>query len=296
MNKLTISLCIIIITYFIYTCVIYKQNIIELFKSKTVAKYQHNNVTITDDTLSCLDMYRYELLKRVAKVLHENNIKYFVGHGNLIEIKRNKQLIHDDDIDIRFDKNSKSNLVKYFKTLVKTHDGHYLDSVNHLIFSKRHPDINNINWTQAVLDINDINNEGFNDFDNFKDCFNKYFSNNVNIKHSNFNVHSDITIATRYQENIIEVIWDDFQYVFDHPLENVIYKGVNVTIPNKEMSDKILTYQYGKNYITPNKNFIYENGTYFEKYRVIDKLLLKHAGRNAKPINNIEKFIHICLQ
>ena len=92
-----------------------------------------------------------------------------------------------------------------------------------------------------------------NDFDNFKDCFNKYFSNNVKITNSNFNVHADITIATRYQENIIEVLWDNFQYVFDHPLENVIYNGVNVTIPNKEMSDKILTYQYGKNYITPNK-------------------------------------------
>ena len=61
-----------------------------------------------------------------------NDIKFVIAHGNLIEYERQKPIIHDDDIDIRFDINDFKKWVKYCSSLKNN-----TDIKNNLVFDDR---------------------------------------------------------------------------------------------------------------------------------------------------------------
>ena len=73
-----------------------------------------------------------ELFKNIVKVLNDNNIRYVIGHGNLIEYERKRPIIQDDDIDIRYDVRCIFRYMKYCKSLKNN-----IDIENNLVFDDR---------------------------------------------------------------------------------------------------------------------------------------------------------------
>ena len=259
----------------------------------TQAYFQHNkHVNITNKSIECLQNYKRELLKRITKVFTDNDIKYFIGNGNLLEIERSKNILQDDDIDIRYSNIDIDKFTTYVNNLEKIDedtelDEHtYLDKDNHLIiktnnktFNKtvKYKNLGNLKWCQVMLDINDYKGDGFEDYDNLRNDFNEIFLNNNIGDKINFEIHCDIVNA---KYSLRPNLWYDFQYVFEEPLRNVEYLNTNVTIPSRNMTTIILKREYGNNYMIPDKTIKNHNGKYYQYEKITDIIL--------KSFNNIK--------
>ncbi len=116
-------------------------------------KYQHNkNTEITKENYLYVREYKKQLLNCVSNLMNDLEIKYVIGHGNLIEYVRDEPIYHDDDIDIRYDINQSCKIKKYIMNLVDNKDEKY-----NLIFG------NGINYKRFI-------------------CYLLFFNNNLNIK------------------------------------------------------------------------------------------------------------------
>ena len=68
-------------------------------------KYQHNpGITITKENYEYVREYKKQLLQNITRLLNDLNIRFVISHGNLIEYKRGAPIYHDDDLDIRFNR------------------------------------------------------------------------------------------------------------------------------------------------------------------------------------------------
>ena len=123
MNKLFIFIIIIgIFSYFNR----------ERFMNRT---FQYNkNVRLTRSSYHYVLNYKRQLVKNITRLLNDLDIKFVIGHGNLIEYERKKPIYHDDDVDIRFDVKDMNKWKNYCRNI--TNKTRY-----NLIFDDRFQDI-----------------------------------------------------------------------------------------------------------------------------------------------------------
>ena len=190
----------------------------------TDIRFQHNfKVKVDKETYEYVRQYKSQLLFNIDKLLDDLNIKYVIAHGNLIEYVRNKPIYHDDDLDIRFDVDDFWKWEKYCKDLNNVDDYKYNLKYDHRIFDIEKQLFNGIQIRLIK------------------------FMNPDNIKEFNLDIHCDL-VASRVDK---KDSWMDY-YIDYSKLRRVNFLEVDTYVPSEDDTDRILTKQYGKNYIIPN--------------------------------------------
>ncbi len=81
---------------------------------RNINHYQHNkNIIITKENYNYVYEYKKQLLSCITKLLNDINVKFVIGHGNLLEYTRGSPIYHDDDIDIRYNYEDENKLLEY---------------------------------------------------------------------------------------------------------------------------------------------------------------------------------------
>lgn len=206
--------------------------------------FDHTKISVNDENLKIVRGIMKSLLGKVVNILDKYNVNYVLGHGNLIEITRGKVIEQDDDIDIRIDNNSFDNWMKYCNSINKNNDEEYVDYTNGIILDNRTKD-----EQQQMKNGIQI----------------KLLNNNTIFK----NVHFDLVVAKTSKSNI----WIDYSEAFKNKLVETKFLETTVKIPDKKTTKKLLTKEYGKNYMIPLKKVIKDNNNYkyyknliFEKF------------------------------
>ena len=207
-------------------------------------RFQHTKVLVTDETLKYTQTYKGELLKRIVNILNFLDIKYYLSNGNLIEYLRGNLIIHDDDIDIRYDIRDFSKWKNYCLKL-ENRNNKYYDVKHNLIFDNRAIKFEKQreNGIQIKLDIENITNISLRNKSILKNCPNNLLEKGI---------HADLVPCCS------NGIWQESCYVFlqKKALRNVTIFGIkNVSIPNKKICHYILKKQYGREYLIPNINY-----------------------------------------
>ena len=189
--------------------------------------FQHNNQLLTVDSYVYVKEHRRQLIKNVTKLMDELDIKFVLSHGNLLEFVRGKPILHDDDIDIRFDKKDFDKWKEYCQ------DPDNKNKYN-LVFDNRFNEIDKQLINGIQIRLNSFNNEK--ELKTFPDI----------------DIHVDFVSAS-----IDSNIWIPYDIDFDKKRE-ITYLGEKCYVPSKEDSHKVLKKDYGDNmfwsYKYPNKN------------------------------------------
>jgi hypothetical protein len=187
--------------------------------------YQHNNnIIINKQTYTYVYQYKKQLLFNITRLLNDLHIKFVIAHGNLIEYERGKPIFHDDDIDIRFNKNDFYNWEMFCKN------------------NSSHIDNYNLKFDNRIKDINKQKNNGI-------QCqLINFINNNNNIEeYKDIEIHCDLVM-----NNVFSKFWRDYNINFNK-LRNISYLGVKTFAPSVDDTINVLSSQYGKNYLIPNK-------------------------------------------
>lgn len=197
-----------------------------------------------------------ELLKETIQILNEFNINYFLISGTLLGYVRHKDFIPwDDDIDLIVD----SKITEVITQIIEKYNFKlsFLNIVDCYFYK--------FCFKDKVLPIHNVHNgkkiiKGDKYFWPFVDLF-VYYTNDNTI-------------------NFFKKFWD-IQDFF--PKNNVIFNGLNVSIPNK--SEKILNIMYGNNYIE-----LYKSSTWnHKKEQISGKVYEINSKCYYDYINSIEK-------
>ena len=229
-NKIII---LIIFTLFFLICLQSKKTV-EKFKRKRIVyqknnkitkeymHFQHNNVIVTKESFRYVLEYKKQLLKNITNLLHKLNIKFVIGHGNLIEYVRNKFIFHDDDIDIRMCMDDLNKWKKYCKNLNKLEDKNF-----------------NLKFDERIFDMG-------------KQLFNGIqvelikFKNDNKIREYKMGIHCDLVF-----DKVGSGVWIDYDIDFKK-IKLTKYFGSKVYVPCKKDTHKVLSKEYGKSYMIPN--------------------------------------------
>jgi len=231
--------------------------------------FQNNKVQITRSSYFYVYNYKKQLLGNITKLLNDLDIRFVISHGNLIEYERNKKIYHDDDLDIRFDGRD---LLKWENFCSSKHD---LNKYN-LDFDKRIDNINRQkqNGIQARLI------KFKNDFD-----YQEYPEMDIHL----------YLVLNKVTSNV----WIDYNINFDN-LRKIKLMGVETYAPSVDDTKKILTKEYGKNYLIPDKiydPFIKENNLKhiitFGTYDLFHEGHLNILDRSKKYHSNSKLFVGI---
>lgn len=215
----SIYICIVCIVCIVYiVCII-------LIRS-TNHYFQHNsNIMVTTKSYTYVREYKKQLIYNITQLFNELQIKFVIGHGNLIEYERQEPIYHDDDIDIRFDINDIQKWKTYCSNPNNNTNIKYNLQFNYLQIFKLQ------DWTRVKL-INFIGN----------------------IKPINMNINIDI-VSSNYKgfwkKNFIDKFWVDYNINYNN-LRKIKYLEVDTYAPSIEDTIMILTKEYGPNYIKPN--------------------------------------------
>jgi mannosyltransferase OCH1-like enzyme len=199
----------------------------DIWHEKNVYKkhyFQHNNkIVITKDSYKYVKEVKKQLLKNVTSLLHNLNIKYVIGHGNLLDFERSDPPIyHDDDIDLRLDIRDINKWISYCNSMVSNIDYKYNIKYDNRIKDTEQQKINGIQL--RLLE----------------------FKNPFIIEEYNVDVHVDLVF-----NRVKNKFWKDYDINYNN-LRDIEYLGINCTAPSKEDTHKMLSEQYGKKYIIPN--------------------------------------------
>lgn len=182
--------------------------------------YFHNgHVQVTKDTYDYVYEYKRQLIRNLEKFLRELNIKHVISHGNLIEYERGRLIYHDDDIDIRINSDdiSKVNL-----SLLSQYNLKVTGSIVKLLETDIYCYWHHVNLLVFESDIPVVNMKIFAD-----------------VVCNKTNRHPWIVYDINY-DNVREID----------------YLGTKTFAPSKEDTLRLLTKEYGENWITPNyKNY-----------------------------------------
>jgi len=186
--------------------------------------YQHNNtVIINKQTYTYVYQYKKQLLSNITRLLNDLQIKFVIAHGNLIEYERGKPIVHDDDIDIRINKND----FYKWKVFCKNNSLH-VDNYN-LKFDDR---LKNINKQE---------------FDGIQCQLIKFINNNNIEEYKNIDIHCDLVM-----NNVFNKFWPDYNINFNN-LRSISYLDVKTFAPSVDDTYNVLSSQYGKHYLIPNE-------------------------------------------
>jgi hypothetical protein len=196
-------------------------------------RFQHIRLGVSKTKYQLTREYKSLLLARLVPVLQEFGVEYTVGHGNLIEIyRKDSPIMHDDDIDIRYNNESFHKWWAFCQTVKQGEDGNYVHKG--LVFDRRlgNAKEQKHNGVQVSL------HEPFKDLPLLR-CW-------PELK----NIHCDIVPAVCNPQCSV---WVDYDKVFEDECRQITYLGVdNVSIPSVEMVRYILRKEYGKSFHTPN--------------------------------------------
>ena len=222
MLHILLILCLIVIVIFIIViviigCILHSRS----FDKRT--HFQHNkSVLITQSTYKYVKEYKKQLIRNVAKLCKDLDIKYVISHGNLIEFERQADILHDDDLDLRFDKRDMHKWVQFCK-----HEYTVPNKYNIVLDSR----------------VNDIEKQLQNGIQIRLDKF----ENPLNIEeHTQMDIHIDF-IA----HSVRSAFWKDYDIDFD-ALRTIQYLDTETFAPSQEDTVRILIQEYGSNYMIPN--------------------------------------------
>ena len=176
------------------------------------------------------------MLNRIIHIFNTYNIRYFLANGNLLEFTRGKLIQQDDDIDIRIHNDDLPNWMEYCLTLARLNNK-YMDYHNVLVFDNRAHDMKKqiYNGIQVVLNVPNVSNKKLN-------VLHQIYKNQFKD-----GIHMDIVPA----QCGFSSYWKTQSYVFQEPLRKVSYLNSLVCVPSAKMTDKVLTQDYGKDYLIP---------------------------------------------
>jgi hypothetical protein len=193
-------------------------------------KFKHNQFyddapDVTPDTYNYVTEYKKQLLQSITSLLDDVGIKYVISHGNLIEYVRGKPIYHDDDIDIRYDERDFAKWIEFTKT-------------------KKSPMLLQYNLR-------------------FDSRFNSEREQKMTGLHCNlinFKNTTDIVVYPRVFVNCDLVCskltttkcWMNYDINFDD-LRKIKYYDIDTYCPNEADTNRVLSTQYGENYLIPNK-------------------------------------------
>lgn len=215
--------------------VIYKTILLNKYfpKKYTIMKYnmnasskiifQHSKIMITRKTYNYVKRYKHELFKNITQVLKKHNIKFVIGYGNLLEYVRGEPIIHDDDIDIRFDIEDFPKWENYCRSLKNK-----FDKENNLIYNDRFHNFRLQKHKGIVVKLYKFDSKGV---DYNKSIWCDLIPSVVSFK-----------------------FWNDYK-IFHKPLIQIKYLESVAYIPDKKLTNDILTKTYGKNYLIPNVDY-----------------------------------------
>jgi len=193
--------------------------------------YQHNSgVKITSNSYAYVREYKKQLLKNITELFNDLDIRFVIANGNLIEYERNNPIYHDDDLDIRFNKDDFDKWENFCK---KTYSMLYRYN---LTFDDRYNNINQqkINGIQARL---------------------IKFNNDNNITElPKMNILCDVVCSC-----VTNKFWMDYDINFNELRKINLYE-VDTYAPSETDSHKVLKKEYGDNYLIPNKKLFFKVG------------------------------------
>ena len=191
--------------------------------------FQHNiNYKITKDTYIYVAEYKRQLLQNTTNLMNDIGIRFVISHGNLIEYERERPIYHDDDLDIRFCNDDFDKWADYCNNNDKEQTKY------NLLFDNRFNDIKQqkLNGIQASL---------------------IQFKNDNNItSFTKMEIHVDLI-----SNNIETEPWIKYNIDYNN-LRKITCVGIDTYAPNKEDTVRILTQEYGPNYIIPNKTYTFD--------------------------------------
>ena len=197
--------------------------------SKYTLVFQHNmTFIINTNTYTYVKEYKRQLIKNMTQLLDDLHIRFCIGHGNLIEYARGKPIYHDDDLDLRFSKEDMGKWFEYCKN-----NGKHAYKYN-LLFDHRFSDVDAQKENGIQVNLLD-------------------FENDRNIKaFKKMDIHCDL-VANNIKTNV----WIVYDIDFNN-LRKVSYLGVDTYVPSEEDTVRILTKEYGSDYMTPNRRYVFK--------------------------------------
>ena len=184
--------------------------------------YFHNSkVQVTKYSYAYVYEYKRQLMSNLAKFLSDLKVNYVISHGNLIEYERGRLIYHDDDIDIRIDRNDIPNvnfslLSKYNLKLVES------DYINH---------VRRMGFIQKKI------------------CY-WHHINLVEFK-SRISLPNMTIFADLVCNRTNTIPWNEYDINYRN-IREIVYMETKTFAPSKEDTLRLLEKEYGENWITPN--------------------------------------------
>lgn len=183
----------------------------------------NDHIKITHDSYLYVNEYKKQLLGNVTKLLNDCKIKFVIAHGNLIEFTRGEPILHDDDIDIRFDVRD---MCKWY----------YFSMINKKTLYKY-----NLNFDDRFRDIEAQKYNGI-------QCRLIKFKNLNSLKVYDMDIHCDLVASSVGMRHF----WKDYDIVYSNR-RRVQYLNIFTFAPSEYDTHKVLLKDYGKNYLIPDR-------------------------------------------
>eukprot|EP00746_Dinoflagellata_sp_MGD_P102997 gnl/MRDRNA2_/MRDRNA2_42400_c0_seq1.p1 gnl/MRDRNA2_/MRDRNA2_42400_c0~~gnl/MRDRNA2_/MRDRNA2_42400_c0_seq1.p1 ORF type:complete len:350 (-),score=31.94 gnl/MRDRNA2_/MRDRNA2_42400_c0_seq1:436-1485(-) len=196
--------------------------------------FQHSRIPVTRDGLHQVQMAKKKLLQGVVLILEEIGIPYVIMDGALLEYLRGQTIVHDDDLDIRYENEDCAKIANYSRKLNFSR-GEYFHVQHGIVFDGRLASCDSEeggqlhNGVQARLD--EHASLGF-EYD------------------AKFQVHLDLVPAIVHEDS--RHLWRNAPDVFFNP-ERAVFLGVKVWKPNPHEAQRYLRRKYRGNYMVPDR-------------------------------------------
>ncbi len=196
------------------------------FVTKFGRNFQHNKThQITDQTYTYVYKYKQELLKQMTKLLDDLGIEFVISHGNLIEYERKSPIYHDDDLDLRFNTKHFDKWMEWCRKQPSVKIKQYNLKFDARLFDGRKQLANGIQVNVM------------------KEPTTSYIACNI------MDVHADLVAS-----HVKDSFWTDYDIDFSKRRQ-ITYMGVKTWAPSKEDTARILSNEYGRNYIIPQRPY-----------------------------------------
>ncbi len=228
------------------------------------------------------------IFKKTVQMLNNNNINYWICHGTLLGIIRNKSLLswdHDIDFAVWEDEHPKEEILKIFLPSDDFKQEISLDEMNSLHFETKDKRID-INFysrdkEKSYIKWAILKEDTFKNFYYFKILYFFVISFLINdvsfkklIKSSNNQIFKIIKLlisipliiirqflSKKFKKKILKQAYKKFDIMgYSYPLDLMEFKeiefiGIRIRVPKEP--EEVLKFTYGKDWKIPKKNFVW---------------------------------------
>ena len=171
------------------------------------------------------------LLIRTVALLEQLNVSYVLDSGSLLAQQRYGTFIPwDDDLDIR----------------VNPKDWGRMQALR---------DMGKLNKTKDEVDLGNLH------VDSRARILHKKREIQFRVYNVGFVGRNSMTLMDDIHADVVEAnfvvsrVWENIGFVFSAPLRTVKFAGVVVTIPSTTFTERVLTKQFGANWMSPPREF-----------------------------------------